>query len=110
MKLFRAIIAITLILSFFNVIVGKALHEIFEHHHHEHTCDVKDKIHFHKFELTHADFICDFHFSTTLVQNHNVSTDHILRYFEQQLNIKYRWLVKNIFLKTLSLRGPPSIK
>lgn len=110
MKLFRSIIALTLIVAFLNVIVGKAVHEILEHHHHEHTCDVKDKIHFHAFEFTHADFICDFHFSSTLLADTKADTNHVIRYFEQQLKVKYLWLVQNIFLNTLSLRGPPSIK
>jgi len=110
MKLFRSVIALTLMVTFLNVIVGKAVHEIFDHHHHEHTCDVKDKIHFHKSELAHVDFICDFHFSSTLIQAYKTSIDNISCYFEQQIKIKYGWLVQSIFLKNLSLRGPPSIK
>ncbi|MDF1673569.1 MAG: hypothetical protein P1U41_08685 [Vicingaceae bacterium] len=110
MKLFRSILALTLVVAFLNVIAGKAIHEIFEHDHHEHTCDVKDKIHFHAFEYAHADFICDYNFSTTFLQDYKVSTDSIIRYFEQQIKVKYLWLVQNIFLNNLSLRGPPNIK
>ncbi len=110
MKLFRSIIALTLIVAFLNVIVGKVMHEIFEHDHHEHTCDVKDKIHFHAFEYAHADFICDFTFSTTFIDDVEVDTKNVIRHFEQQIKVKYLWLVQNIFLNNLSLRGPPSIK
>lgn len=110
MKLFRSIIALTLMVAFLNVIVGKAVHEIFEHDHHEHTCDVKDKIHFHAFEYAHADFICDFNFSSTLLDYVLVNSKSIILYFEQQIKVKYLWLVQNIFLNNLSLRGPPSIK
>lgn len=110
MKLLRSIIALTLVIAFLNVIVGKAVHEIFEHEHKEHTCEHKDFVHFHEFEFAHADFICDFHFSSTFLDNVEVDSKNIIRHFEQQVKVKYIWLVQNIFLKNLSLRGPPVFK
>lgn len=110
MKLFRSIIALTLIFAFLNVIVGKAVHEIFEHEHVEHSCENKDLIHFHELEITHADFICDFHFSSIFTSIGNEFSKNVIRYFEQQVKIKYLWLVQNIFLNNLSLRGPPFLK
>jgi hypothetical protein len=109
-KLFRNIIAVVLILSILNVIVGKAVHEIFEHDHIEHTCENKDVNHFHKFEITHADFICSFNFSASFIADYGLISKNLIRYTEQQTKVKYLWLVQNIFLSNLSLRGPPSIK
>ena len=108
MKLFRSIIALTLIVAFLNVIVGKAVHEIFEHEHHEHTCDVKNKIHYHAFEYAHADFICDFHFSSTLLDYVETNSDQIIRYYDSKVKIHFLWLAKNLCSNTISLRGPPS--
>ena len=110
MKIFRGIISIILVAAFLNVLVGKAVHEFFEHHHHEHTCDVKDKTHYHEFVFIHADFICDFHFSTTLVNYNDFELQNVIRHFEQQVKVKYLWFVQNIYLGNLLLRGPPSIK
>jgi hypothetical protein len=110
MKLFRSLIAVTLIFAFLNAIGGKVIHEIFEHEHVEHTCDTKNLTHFHNFEFTHADFICDFNFSTSFLINHNFQTKSLVRFFEKFLKVKYSWLSKNIYLDNLLLRGPPSIK
>jgi|GEM_PF-1130327 len=109
MKLFRGIIALTLIVAFSNVIIGKTLHEIIEHEHHEHTCDVKDKIHYHDFEYAHADFICDFNFSTSFVDSFLNDFDEIIRYQEEKLKIHFLWLAKDLCSNTISLRGPPAI-
>lgn len=110
MKLFRSILALTLVVAFLNVIVGKAVHEIFEHEHEEHTCEHKNSVHFHEFEFAHADFICDFHFSSTFLDKSEFNTNDIIHHFEQQIKVKYLWLVQNIFLSNLSLRGPPVFK
>ncbi len=108
MKIVRNILSLVLALAFFNVIVGKSLHVFFEHDHIEHTCENKNINHFHKFEITHADFICSFNFSTSYLAGHDLASKNIIRCFEQQTKVKYLWLVQNIFLRTLSLRGPPA--
>jgi len=107
MKLFRSIIALILMLAFFNVIVGKAVHEVFEHEHHEHTCDVKDKIHFHEFEFTHTDFICDFNINSTDLLGFITSYQVQLDLFQGKVDIIYLWLVKNLFHDLSLQRGPP---
>lgn len=109
MKLFRSIIALSLVVAFLNVIVGKAMHEIFEHEHHEHTCDVKDITHFHEFEFAHADFICDFNFSTSFVDSLLNDFNDIIRYQEDKVKIHFLWLAKNLCSNTIALRGPPAI-
>lgn len=110
MKLFRITLAIILTIAFLNVIVGKAVHEIFEHEHVEHTCDVKDLTHFHEFEFTHLDFICDFNFSVSFLPKLKKEAHYSINYYQELTQVKYLWLVQNIYLDNLSLRGPPSIK
>lgn len=110
MKAIKNIVAIVLCLAFLNVIVGKAVHEIMEHKHVEHTCDVKDLTHFHKLSLTHLDFICDFHFSSTFVSKAKVELKNRISFYQKQILVKYLWLAQNIYLDNLLLRGPPSIK
>lgn len=109
MKLFRSIIALTLIIAFLNVIVGKAMHEIFEHDHEISECDLEGTTHFCDVEITHPDFICNFNFSASFVDEVSNSFDGIIRYQERKIKIRFLWLAKNLCSNTTSLRGPPSI-
>lgn len=98
--------------AFFNVVIAKSVHEFFEHEH-EHQSELcldKDLNHFHQHEFAHLDYICDFNFSTAFSAKKVVDIKVFVRYYEQQLQVKYLWLVKNIFLRVLSLRGPPMLK
>jgi len=109
-KVFQNILSIILVTAFFNVVIAKSVHEFFEHEHELELCSTNDLNHFHQHEFTHADFICDFNFSTSLISKKKVETKDVVRYYEKQLQVKFLWLVKNIFLGGLSLRGPPMIK
>ena len=110
MKLLRSIIAVTLVFAFLNVIAGKAIHEIFEHDHVEHTCENKDINHFHEFEFAHLDFICNFNFSTSFIVNNHVDVTGLMLYFDNHVKVIYNWLADNLYLENLLLRGPPSFK
>jgi len=110
MKFLRRILRLVLVLAFFNVIVGKAVHEYFEHHEQIHACIDKDTIHFHEFEFEHPDFICDFNLSTTFLNDFVFHTKSRIPYFQKQLITKHLWIVVNSCLNNLRLRGPPSIK
>ena len=104
------IVAVLLTVVFLNVIVSKSLHEFFEHEHVEHTCENKDVTHYHAFELTHIDFICDFHFSANFLNKYHSEIKNVINYVEKQVRVKFIWLANNIYLDNLLLRGPPSIK
>lgn len=118
MKIIQNILCILLVTAFFNVVVAKSIHEFFEHgyaqeHTHEHQsekCSSKDLNHFHQHEFAHLDFICDFNFSTSFLVKKIGDTKALVRFYENKLQVKYLWLVKNIFLDVLSLRGPPEFK
>jgi hypothetical protein len=106
-KALKSIIAILLTVAFLNVIVGKVVHEIFEHEHTEHTCDVKDLTHFHEFEYAHSDIICNFNISSTDPFAIQHAFQVHLDFYQSQVNIIYLWLVKNLFYDLSLLRGPP---
>lgn len=110
MKLVQNILSIVLVIAFFNVVIGKSIHEFFEHGHETEICADKDINHFHEHEFIHVDFICDFNFSTSLISEKKIETKDFVRYYERQLQVKFLWLVRNIFLNVVSLRGPPIIK
>lgn len=110
MKSLQNILSILLVTVFFNVVIAKSVHEFFEHEHKSELCSTNGVNHFHQHEFAHADFICDFNFSTSFVSKKIVDTKAFIRYYETQLQVKYLWLVKNIFLRVVSLRGPPVIK
>lgn len=110
MKALRNIVSLILVMAFLNVIVGKALHEIFEHHEEIHTCAYKDQTHFHKFKIQHQDVICSFNFSSGFLTDSNGFLARFLSYFASSVKVKYLWLVKNYYLQNSFLRGPPLIK
>ena len=109
MKIFRGVIAIMLLLAVTNVIVGKAFHELFEHEHVEHTCDIKDRTHYHDIELDHTDIICDFNFSNILFDDEVSSYDSLIRYYDQKVRILFLGLDKDLYYSEITLRGPPTI-
>ena len=109
-KILGKICSLLLVLVICNVIVSKSVHEFFEHDHHEHVCANKDTLHFHEFEVAHLDFICEFVFSTSFTLNDVLASKNAVYYFERQLKVEFLWLIKNIFLDHITLRGPPSIK
>lgn len=109
MKLFRKIISLVLVIAFFNVVIEKALHEFFEHHTDVHSCIDVGSIHFHNHEFSHSDFICDFNFSTTLLNDVVFFTKGITPYIERESIIKNLCLVKDSCLNSIQLRGPPSL-
>ena len=96
-----------LLLATLNVVLGKAVHEIFEHHHHEHTCDFVGQIHFHESEITHPDLICDFHFSTSFLENFSQHFNSSIFYFGNKVEIHFLWLTKALCSSSFNLRGPP---
>ncbi len=108
MKIFKNIIAIVLVLSISNVILGKAIHEFFEHDHVEHTCDVKDITHYHEFEFSHLDFICDFNLNATDSFGFQHSSQAFIAYYQTKIDIIYLWLVNNLCQNLNLQRGPPS--
>lgn len=109
MKLFRSIIALTLIFAFLNVIVGKAVHEIFEHDHEVNECELEGTTHFCDIEIAHPDFICNFNFSASFIDVFFSDFESVLSFLENKVKIHFLWLVKDLCSNTISLRGPPSI-
>lgn len=107
MKLFRSIIALTLTVAFLNVIVGKAMHEIFEHNHEVSECELEGTTHFCDVEIAHPDFICNFNFSASFFDGFQNDFNDIIRYQERKIKIYFLWLAKNLCSNTISLRGPP---
>ena len=93
--------------AFFNVAIAKSVHELLEHQHEENFCENNTSNHFHEHEFAHADFICSFNFSTSLVAKKPTIAKRIVRLYERKLQVKYLWLVHTIFLDGISLRGPP---
>ncbi len=109
MKKVQKIGAVILLLATLNVVFGKGLHEIFEHHHHEHTCDFVGEIHFHESEIAHLDLICNFNFSVSLLDAFIASLSDLIRYQESKVKIHFLRLSKNVLSSSISLRGPPSL-
>ena len=107
MKKLQKIGAVVLLLAILNVVFGKAVHEIFEHHHHEHTCDLVGEVHFHESEIAHLDLICNFNFSASLLDAFITSISDIIRYQESKVKIHFIRLSKNVLSSSISLRGPP---
>lgn len=109
MKLFRSIIATVLIIAFLNVIVGKAVHEIFEHNHEVSECELEGTTHFCDVEIAHPDFICDFNFSASFLDDFQNNFNDIRYYQDSKVKIHFLWLAKELCSNTISLRGPPII-
>lgn len=107
MKRFYQIIALLLAFAFTNVIVGKTIHEITEHHHEEEACKTEGADHFHEFEFAHPDLICDFNFSTSLEAQNSTSTEAVLLNSSNKKTFYYNLFNKSVFFNNLSLRGPP---
>lgn len=110
MKVVRNIISTILVLAVINTISTKAIHELFEHNAQIHTCVHKDITHFHSSEFHHLDLICDFNFSSSLVTDFILNFKNVIFYKENQVKVQALSLLKNLYLKNLLLRGPPSIK
>ena len=108
MKTLHRIISVILVLTIFNVVFGKAVHEFFEHNHEVHECDIAGTTHFHDIEFAHLDLICNFNFSVSLLTDVLVDFNELIRYQEMKVKIHFLWLVKNLCLNSISLRGPPS--
>lgn len=108
MKLFRSIIALTLLVAFLNVIVGKAVHELFFHHH-EIECSAKTTQHFHGTEFNEVDLICSFNFSASLNPFFASSFNHQLFEVEKKTLFLNESTNQNTYFNTLSLRGPPQL-
>jgi competence protein ComGF len=107
-KFRQKIIAFTLLLTIFNIVLGKSIHEFFEHDHKAHECKLKGITHFHEMEITHFDFICNFNFSANLIDAVLSDFDEIIRCQDNKVKIHFLWLAKNLCSRTISLRGPPS--
>ncbi len=107
MKVLQNILSVVLVVTFLNVIIGKSVHEFFEHDHVAHACISKDVNHFHEFEFQHSDFICEFVFSISTVTDGIKGLENFIHYQDIQINIRFLHLVKNLCIDTLSLRGPP---
>lgn len=109
MSLLKNTIAVLLAIIFLNIIVSKSLHEIFEHKHVEHTCDVdiKDITHFHKSVYAHIDFLCSFNLNSVDYVVFKSSLKDQLYSYQNKVNILYLWLVKNLYYDLNLQRGPP---
>lgn len=108
MKTFRKIISIVLVLTIFNVVLGKAFHEVFEHEHEVHECELKGTTHYHQIEITHFDLICNFNFSASLLDDVLSHFDNLILYKEHEVKIHLLWLAKDLCSNSISLRGPPT--
>jgi len=109
LKLFQKILGSILIIAFLNVIVGKSIHEFFEHDHEINHCHEKSSSHFHDFEFQHLDFICNFDFATSLVPSITTFFKGFIHYQNVQLKIRFLWVVKSLTYSNNPLRGPPQI-
>ncbi len=107
MKNFRNILSIILVITIFNVVVGKSVHEFFEHHTKIHACINKNTTHFHELEIDHIDFICDFNFSSNSFLGIDFPVKKIICYQQNEFWVQLFWFIKNYRLNNLSLRGPP---
>ena len=107
MKIFRKIIAVVAVLTIFNVVLGKAFHEVFEHEDEVHECELEGTIHFHETEYTHFDFLCNFNFSASLITELSSVFAGLDQYQEAKIKIHFLGLTKNLCSTLLSLRGPP---
>ncbi len=108
MKCFQKIIAVVLVLTIFNVVLGKSLHEFFEHSHEVNECELAGTIHFHEIEAVHLDLICNFNFSASLLNDVLVNSTEFIRYQENKVKTHFLWLVRSICFSSISPRGPPS--
>jgi hypothetical protein len=107
-KVFKSTISFLLVLSIFNIVLGKSIHEFFEHDHKAHKCKLKGITHYHEMEITHFDFICNFNFSANLIDAVLSDFDETIRCQDNKVKIHFLWLAKNLCSRTISLRGPPS--
>lgn len=107
MKIVRNILSILLVTAFFNVVVSKSLHELFEHNHELELCESVDLTHFHQHEMAHVDFICDFNFSASLLDVVLEASDKILFNQESKNKIPFLGLTEDLCFSSISLRGPP---
>ncbi len=106
MKVVRKIIALFLFFAISNIVVAKSVHELFFHQKIE-ICTAKTNKHIHPKQFTDNDFICDFHFSTTVLTLQTHLSHQIFACFKPHINISYTHLLVAYYLKTLSSRAPP---
>ena len=94
--MFRCTVSLVMVLSILNVIVGKAVHEFFEHKHEVHKCKLKGTTHFCEVEITHPDFICNFNFSASFLDNFSPNFNGIICHQELKEKIHFLFRVKLI--------------
>lgn len=108
MKVLKNILSVFLVLTILNTFVGKTIHELFFHHHHDEIhCEAKNTQHFHEQKASSTDLVCSFNFSASLSVKNFVSGKVVLN---ELINInvaKFQFSVNNLYLKIKSLRGPP---
>jgi len=101
---------VLIVLAFFNVIVGKVTHEIFEHNHKIDQCDMRGITHFCEKEIAHPDFICSFNFSASFLKNFSSGLKDFILYQENKIKVHFLLLTKDLCTNLISLRGPPVYK
>jgi len=106
-KVFKNILSLFLVLTILNTFVGKTIHELFFHHHHEVQCDEKNTQHFHEQATSSTDLVCSFNLSASLTSISVEATKVVLNELCEHTLGVLRVFTENLFLSIKSLRAPP---
>lgn len=108
MKVFKNILSVLLVLTILNTFVGKTIHELFFHHHHEEIhCEAKTTKHFHEQKSSSIDLVCSFNFSASLSALSLSSSKIVLNQLGEKSLGFVQYFAQNLFLSLKSLRAPP---
>lgn len=108
MKFFKNILSLFLVLTVLNTFVGKTIHEVFFHHHHDDFhCEAKNTQHFHEQEASPTDLVCSFNLSASITSASLQSGKVVLNELGEFSLGTLQVYSKNLFLSIKSLRAPP---
>lgn len=108
MKVVKNILSLFLVLTILNTFVGKTIHEVFFHHHHDDVhCEAKTSQHFHEQKAPSTDLICSFSFSASITAQAYSFGKVILNGLTNKNASRLQFFVSNLYLQLKTLRGPP---
>lgn len=108
MKFLKNILSLFLVLTVLNTFVGKTIHEVFFHHHHDDFhCEAKNTQHFHEQEASPTDLVCSFNLSASLIAQVYSFGKVVLNELTNKCANRVTFFVSNLYFHLKTLRGPP---
>lgn len=105
----KNILSLFLVLTILNTFVGKTVHELFFHHHHDEVhCEAKTSQHFHEQEASSTDLVCSFNLSASITSVSFESGKVVLNELGENSLGALQLFSENLFLSIKSLRAPPT--